>query len=410
MRREIATTLVTELVVLLAGLLVYRLALERLGTDGFAAYSLCRRTTSFLAPLAFVGLSVALPRAIAAAVAKGEGAAGPYASGLVVLALVQSSFWALSALFPRRLSLLLFGDAALEPLIVPLTCVVTSLVAHGACYAYLRGHLSMGAASALHLTNSAVVPLVAMGVGRDLREVLLTTGGLSLGVSSLFFAARIAPRLRLRLDRGHLRGLLTYGLQRLPGDFGLAALLGLPALMTTHAAGVQEGGRVAFSISLLSMAAAALAPIGVVMLPAASRAIALGDRATVRRYLDRLVAGSVGLAAAGTLVFHVVAGPLLAAFLGAGLDPDLAACSRRVFLCAVPYCLYVATRSIIDAWFVLSLNTITIGLALATFLALTSAAGGLDVVQALWGSIGLLGALTLGVCAYIRRACSAPSP
>src|ERR1700752_4261135 len=65
-------TYFTEFAVLIAGLLVYKLANGSFGKDGFNEYSICRRTLSFIKPLLIMGLGVGFPRSIAIAASNGQ--------------------------------------------------------------------------------------------------------------------------------------------------------------------------------------------------------------------------------------------------------------------------------------------------------------------------------------------------
>ena len=62
MRAQLTWTLITELVVMAAGILVLKLAAQFLGTVGFGEYTLSRRAISLLYLPLVLGLGIAAPR------------------------------------------------------------------------------------------------------------------------------------------------------------------------------------------------------------------------------------------------------------------------------------------------------------------------------------------------------------
>jgi len=67
MRAQLAWTLVTELVVMTASVLVLKLAAQLLGVVGFGEYTLSRRAIALLYLPLVMGLGIAAPRYVAIA-------------------------------------------------------------------------------------------------------------------------------------------------------------------------------------------------------------------------------------------------------------------------------------------------------------------------------------------------------
>src|SRR6185369_5028916 len=63
--RDHVLTFLAEGAVLVATVLVYKLAADRLGTDGFERYTVVRRTVTFLQMMGMCGLAVGLVRSVA---------------------------------------------------------------------------------------------------------------------------------------------------------------------------------------------------------------------------------------------------------------------------------------------------------------------------------------------------------
>ncbi|MER3420934.1 MAG: hypothetical protein C4290_10605, partial [Chloroflexota bacterium] len=128
--------------------------------------------------------------------------------------------------------------------------------------------------------------------------------------------------------------LARFGASRVPADFLHMALLGLPSLVVAHRHGVELAGQVAFAFSLVAMAGSVFWPIGLVLLPQASRLASQGHSAELYRHVRVVAAYGVGAAVVVTLAGEALAGVGVRLFMGAefgGAVPVV-----RVGLLAVP--------------------------------------------------------------------------
>jgi O-antigen/teichoic acid export membrane protein len=145
------------------------------------------------------------------------------------------------------------------------------------------------------------------------------------------------------------------------------ALFGLPAFVVAHRAGVQEAGYVAFSISVLTLVGAVFAPVGLILLPKASRLIARGASEEVERHISLVLRLSLIVSIFLTISVEVFSGQLVRAYLGSGFS-EISTVVRVAMLGAVPYAVYTVLRSAIDARHVEAINTKNSWIALALFI------------------------------------------
>jgi len=405
-------TFSAEIIVLVAGLLVYKLAASQLGDEGFSGYALSRRTISFIHPLLIIGLGVGIPRYIAFAQVKGtEFRTGSYfMAGMGLLGAVALPVLALLLLFPGFFSQLLFGSTVFAWLMPELSLMLCGLVLHSLAYAYFRGSMRMVQANLLQLINMGLVPMAAFGLGDSLGQVLLVTGLGWTAVASIscFF---IFPRLDWDGSevKGCMRELFRYGVQRMPGDVALAGFLALPAYFTAHFVddNLMTAGYVAFSMSLLGLAGAAFTPICLILLPSASEAIVAKDFARLKRQTNRITLWTFGLTLFGLLIFLLFAEFIVDIYLGSS-PPALIFCLRLVLLAAPGYTIYISLRSILDAYYVKAVNTKNIFIAFLLFLLAAGAAYFMhaDYTGPLYGFVAamlVLGALTMNETYRIFR-------
>lgn len=365
------TTFIAEFLVAVSALLVYRLAAASLGVNGFSEYALSRRAMSLLQPALILGLGVGLPRYIAYSLRSGKDHSDLYfVSGIwLILSSVSISLMILN-LVNKEVAFVLFGSSHYVYLIFPLSLMLVGISFHVLCYTYFQGKLLMIKANLLETLNLAIAPLVTFWISNDVAEILMVLGGIWCATSTAFFVS-IVRQLEVGKLKGHhltfSKELLIYSLQRVPGDFGMAALISLVAILCAHLAGVKDAGYVAFGVSLVTAAGSAFAPIGIVVLPQASQMVSRREMTSVRHYLQKILIFSFVLSIAGVILFEIFAEKIIVMYLGDAFLESLPVV-RMIALGVVPYAVYVSTRSFIDSYHVKAFNTKNVLLSLLFFI------------------------------------------
>lgn len=378
--REYGGTFATEFVVLACQLLVYKLAAHFLGRAGFSEYAVARRTVALVYPIPLLGVAVALPRYVAHAIGSGNGArtgryfgAAVWCMGLGVLASAL-----LMNLFSGMFAYAFFAGREYANLVLPLSVLLIGLVLHVLVYSYFRGRQAMRQANLLQLVNFGVVPLAAFLIfNGSVRSVIATTGLLTTLVAVIALA--FTPVRHVAEDVfPEAKELLRYGLQRVPGDFVHMALFTLPVTFVAHFSGVQEAGYVAFGVSVLNMIGSMFSPLGLVLLPKASRMLAGGDLEELRAHVAQIVKATALVSVSIAVVLEFFAGELIRVYLGPSFS-EAASFLRILVLAAVPYSLYCVLRNLVDAFHENAVNARNLLVAFAVFLTLSL--GGLLVFR-----------------------------
>ncbi len=398
--KEYAPTFLTEFAVMASQIVVYKLAAYFLGKQGFSEYAVARRAISTAYPIALLGFGVGLPRYIAISKAEERGEQGNrfFGATLWCVGSVAVLLVSLINLLPSRAAYLIYGNESYKAFAFPVSLIVFGLVLHAVVYSYFRGHLLMGRANFLQFTNLAIVPLLGFVGTQDAVAVLTRIGLLCITVSltGLLFTPWKQAGLKAFAEA---KLLLRYGLPRMPGDLALAALLSLPAFVVAHRVGVQEAGYVAFGTALLGIVGAVFAPIGLILLPKASGLIARGAHEELKSHISTVLQLSLVVSALLTLLAETFAGPLLGIYLGKNFV-ETSQTVRLVMLGAVPYAVYTALRSAIDARHFRAVNTrncvIALGALIASMVPLDLLEGGSAsaLILPLPLSLLLLGILT----------------
>lgn len=401
--KDFIITSITEFFALLTGVLVYKLASNLTGESGFSEYALARRTISFIQPALMLGIGVGITRYIAFAVQK-EARAGEnsyFISGSIIIIAFTILILIILLLFKDSMSYLLFGSEDYYYLITPICIMLSGLIIHALCYAYFRGKLLMIKANILQFINLCIVPIFCFYLSSQLTIVLYYTGIIWLATSIIFFIL-IISRLKINTKELKTAGseLLYYGIQRVPGDFGIAALLALPAFFVSHITNdIIIAGYVAFGITLVNLAGSAFVPLSLILLPEASQIVAKKQFSKLKSYSKKIIMYTLIITILGVLIFIVPAGYIIHLYLGNN-SPELIYICRIIIISSIGYTLYISLRSILDAFYVKAVNTLNILISLLVFIVLYFSSsilpfGYIQIIYIFVFSQFVLGALTL---------------
>ena len=417
MRVQLAWTMLAEVVVMVSGVLLLKLAADLLGPLGFGEYTLTRRAIGLMYLPLVLGLGIAAPRYIA--IARAGALPGHSGRTFAAAALLVGMTPPVVAVFllnasPATASLMLFGTTSLEHLVRPASLALAGIALHSMVYAVYRGRSEMSFANAMQVVSLGAVPVaVFLMVERNAAAVLEATGVAWIGVSTI---ALLALALREQHeDRGtagirdHLSLLIKFGLPRVPGEFALVGLFAIPALIAVRFDGVVSAGQFSAAMSLVTIFSGAFTPIGLVVLPKASAMAAIGDIPGVRSLTTRILIAGMLIAGVGVLLGEIAIPPLVAWYFGAAFLPAVPV-FRVCLLAALPYVAYVLLRNVLDALDVRAVNSRNLLIALAMLLLLCLFRPTVMWMAAsLVASMSLLGILTLRET-WLRLQSPSPPP
>ena len=403
MKKDFILTFITEFIVIICMLATYKLADSFFGQKGFTDYSLARRVIAMLQPVFLVGMHITIPRQVAFYMTESKQKSSEiFLSAVVILFAVIVVLMFAMILLKRPLSALLFDNSSYVKFIFPLSLMLAGMTIHSAVYGYYRGMRLMQKANLVQLLIMGIIPLLAISVAAEVAQSFIVTGILWIIISILFLLG-IVFNLQFSFSSvtKNIKQTFSHGIQRLPADLGIAALLSLPVLFFTHAFGTTESGYLAFSISLLSMTGAALKPIGLIMLPHATMLIAQKNYAALNFQIRKMIFYFLLLSAIVIAGYELLAPVLLSVYLGKA-NSALVFISRIVMLSAAGYMFYVFFRSIIDAAHHRSYNTLNIIISLTVLILLSSAGLFFNVSRTYLLSIFVLSVSLLGTMTYLH--------
>jgi O-antigen/teichoic acid export membrane protein len=369
MKKDFIFTFLTQIIILLSGLGVFKIAIMQFGDIGFSEFSLVKRNLAYIYTFILLGLGVAIPRYIAIEIGIKSGKENDvFLSALFIIFFSLTITIIIFLLFPKYISVLLFGNPDYTKFLLPIFISLVGLSLHSLIYAYYRGKMIFYFANFLQIINIGIVPIIVFLFAQNIEDVFIYTG-LIMSILSSFVLVKIflSNTFDFKITKNYMLKLFIYGTQRLPADIGLASLLTLPVIFTSHTDGPLIAGYIAFSISLLNLSGQVVAPIGLIMLPKISQLIGENNLLKIHFYIKKLFIFSVLISIIGTIFYQLFSVELLYLYLG-NINQNLVNISRSVMWAGLFYPVFITMRSVIDAYYVKSYNTLSILAALIFFI------------------------------------------
>ena len=402
---DVAATAFTSMLAAGTAVVMTRVLAEALGPEEFGAYSLARRLSATIWPVATLSMGTAIPRYVA--MAKGQcDRDQSFLSGLIlgtipgfILVVVTLVF------FERHLVEMVFHDAGYGPLLRATMGLVVGYLFYSNLYALYRGTGRMIRANAWQIGAIAVGPLLISVIfgtmGRAdiivaLSAVLMFCAIVPLGLHSVKALKHSAGNIRLAEP---LREMARYGIARVPGGFALGAIFAAAPFLAPYFGSLTEAGYLAAAQAVLAAMRSAVVAFGLVALPRISLLVAEGRQDAVKTVVECMVAFVLHVALFSTIQGALWADEVVWVLLGPAYA-DAVPIMRVVLISVVPFLSYVMLRSVVDAVEQKAVNTINLFLALGVTLVvgLPCAAVGLGAMGlAIGTTVGLtvLGASTL---------------
>lgn len=394
MKKDFILTFLTQIIVLVSGLAVFKLAMTQFGDIGFSEFSIIKRNLAYVYTIILLGLGIAVPRYIAIELGKKtKNENSIFIASLLIIGFLLFITAIITYIFNLQISFLLFGDKKYFYFIFPIYISILGLSLNEIVFSFYRGKSLFTTANILQIINLGFVPLLVFLFSKNISEVFLYSGMLMILTSSYFILKVISSeKFNWEKIKNFIPTLLRYGIKRVPADFGLASILVLPVIFASHSHDLITAGYIAFSISLLNLSGHIVAPIGLIMLPKISHLIGERNFTKIQEYVKKLFLFSLIISILGTITYQFFAKEILNIYLGK-VELDLIDISKHIMWGILFYPFYVTMRSIIDAYYTRAYNTISILVSLIAFLLVYLVTQ--NIYNALILSLAILAIMTL---------------
>ncbi len=372
---DVALTFGAEATTVFSSLLLTALLGRWMGARPLSEYLLLRRVLSWSVAATLLGLATGLPRYIAHSAGSPEREEQAYFLA-ALLCMIPAAIAIGTVMILNRVTFArwFFGDAQESGLVIALALLLLGFSVHRAVYGYYRGQLDMARANLLEVANMAVLPLAVVAPLAHSWTVSFMMGlcGALMALSAALFALPV-----LRLARGgaplalgaRCRELLQYGVPRVPGEFGAAAITALGPMLAVHYLKLARVSPLLLGLNILLVIGYAAGPLGVVLLSKISMMLGQNQHDAVRKRLRLLVAGVVELSVFACFQLAVFADVVVRTWVGPGFEDEMGVI-RLVLLAIPPYLFFMTLRSTIDAATVKPYNTANVMSSLAVYVGL----------------------------------------
>ena len=160
------------------------------------------------------------------------------------------------------------------------------------------------------------------------------------------------PFLILSLEefKSGFKKLMTYGVQRMPGDVILGLFFALPTFIAANYFSLIVAGNIAFCISLFNIIIALMSPVNIILLPEASKIVSQKNFTVLKNISAKLLLLSLALGIFSFLVVFVFGDFILEIFSVKNIA-DTAPMLMIVFFGVIGYSVFSVIRSVVDAYY-----------------------------------------------------------
>lgn len=345
-------TAIVSMLVMVSGLVSYRLAHVFFGDRGFDFYALMRRTISFILPVIMLGVGVALPKELSSNTDKEIASLDFLLSGLLLSMMGSGTAITILLTFRNFFARVFFDSSTNTTYIYVLCFVLVALSLNALCYSYFRGNLQMLKANILQFISTAFIPILIFFISFKSVLIAFLMLALLVMVVSIIVLMDIFQFDKRLINLHVIKKLLSFGLPRVPGDFALSLLLYLPTGFSIFFQGVEVAATVSFSMTLITLVAALTSSISIVLLPRAGRMLNLrGGGEKLSKEIKILLVFSLTSTVFLIISSWIFSDFIIGWFTGYTSDLNKMYVFRSIALSTLPFSIYYTLRSAIDAAF-----------------------------------------------------------
>jgi len=268
--KYISYILIGQICFLIANLYVNFKVENRWGSEGFASFSLIKRTTSFIVFPILIGAGIAIPRFISFLKEKtNQRSLEIFLSGIFTFSL-SFSLVALIILFFPKLLTSAFQDTGFSETKISLV-FLTFILSQGTyllLFSYYRGRLEFKYSTILNILIMSFIPVVLIFFSGNILNYFIELGTVSLIIlfSHIVFKTLI-NKVSFQNIKEDRKKLFLYGFPRVPGEIALYALDFIPVYLVSVFIGLNESGYISMTLLFFKMGGMLFELVGSIVLP-----------------------------------------------------------------------------------------------------------------------------------------------
>ena len=272
--KDMFTTGLTQMFVLLLGLILLRIMATALDKEYFGIFMIIRRIVGVAAPLITLNLGVGLARYVSYERKKEKEFLN---ASLLTIGLVSISFIIISIIFKNQLSLIFFNTPSYGLFVVLTFFFLFSYGIYTIAYSFFRGRQEMHRANRMQILYyffPVVASLILWQLFADQFSKILSfyllffsLWGITLGAVYIRKKVYFGRLSEIMMETKSAKALFFYSLSRIPSGFFLALIFGIPVFLASHKMSLVAAGYVGIAISVIRLMEIFATPFNLLFLP-----------------------------------------------------------------------------------------------------------------------------------------------
>ncbi len=356
MKKDYFYTAIAQMIVLVSFVLSYKMIAHLFGTRSFEVFSLVKRDITFFLAVVGLGLYTALIKFISFRENKVTLFRDSFLFGILLFLLLLISTFLMEYFY--------LIDTNYRSIIFPAFLTASGMYFHNLVYAYFRGMGKIKIVNMFDIVNKGFAPFFALLFSNNLENFFILHGMYQLINSLLVFMYinNFIIQVKYQEFLKNMTDLISFGIRRVGADLGLNVLLLLP-LITSNSENI---GKIAFSITLLTVTGYFYTPLGSILLPRISK-IANG---VDRRDGFSLIVLSMGLTISSSIVLMFLMISFrdsILEFFVSNVEDNMLYIAHYLMFAVAPYVIYIIGKNIIDAYYDKGINSINIFMSIVIY-------------------------------------------
>ena len=347
LKKDLVWTFSSQILIMFVVLAVNKVVSAHLGVEGFALYSIAKKSSTVLKAIVLWGTAIALPRFLAMdRISKNERLFTWLPSALLILLAVFAILFLGALLFPSLMGEWILGGLGNKTLLIIIILYSSAFAFNDLVVGYLRGRGNFKKSNIVQIFTQFSL-LVGVVLYQDISSIFFSWAALIFVICSIFVARGLSKDIKNSLlVRGWAplvssgKRLLSYGTPRMLADLVFQLTSFVPLLVVFSKFGETATGLFSTAITLQLMIIPLFSFSGQILLQRVSEMIARADFTKIRRIMFIFTS----VAAVGVVT------------IGVGIDFWLSLLFSKKFLPAASLVIIVAPSLIPRAIYLLLRN------------------------------------------------------
>lgn len=353
--KDVLYSLSAQIVIMLSAFILNKLISNQLGVEGYALYSIVKKSAVVISFIIIGGMGIALPRYVAHYKAKSftNSTTLVFPLSLIIVhiyfAAVSSTFF----VFPSYMTSILLGRIGNTKLLYSLLLYAFSFSLNTLIICYHRGNGDFKSYNKIQIITQLLIIISVVLFSQDVQQLLIAWSVCLLLYSSILMRniidlQKAKKYIKRKISLIIFKRLFIFGLPRMLSDILHFSADVIPLLLILHLYGEASVGYFSAALTIQLMISPLFAFTGSIFLQRVSEQIAKNRIREVTRFINKAALIFLALASIAAVSVFISGKYLLSLFFSSDFFPALTLVNIFAFT-LIPKSLYLLFRNPIDA-------------------------------------------------------------